>query len=73
VLLADCPVADARDVVERLRAATPEGQTCSAGLAQYDGTQSADELVRCADAALYGAKLTGRNRSHLHFVPLGVG
>jgi diguanylate cyclase (GGDEF)-like protein len=73
VLLADCPVADARDVVERLRAATPEGQTCSAGLAQYDGAQSADELVRCADAALYEAKLTGRNRSHLHFVPLGVG
>jgi diguanylate cyclase (GGDEF)-like protein len=73
VLLPDCSLAEALAVIERLRAATPEGQTCSAGLAEYDGTQSGDELVHCADTALYQAKVAGRDRSHVHFAPLAVG
>jgi diguanylate cyclase (GGDEF)-like protein len=73
VLLPECSLAEALAVIERLRAATPEGQTCSVCLAEYDGTQTADELVRCADTALYEAKLAGRDRSHVHFAPLAAG
>ncbi|MGH2944121.1 MAG: GGDEF domain-containing protein, partial [Solirubrobacteraceae bacterium] len=36
VLLPDCGEADAVTVIERLRAVTPSGQTCSAGVAQWD-------------------------------------
>jgi diguanylate cyclase len=41
---------------------TPERQTLSAGLATWDGLESADELVARADAALYAAKAGGRDR-----------
>jgi diguanylate cyclase (GGDEF)-like protein len=50
-------------VVERLRAAVPEGQTCSAGLVVWNGEETPDELVARADAALYEAKGQGRNRT----------
>jgi diguanylate cyclase (GGDEF)-like protein len=49
-------------VLRRLMAATPLGQTFSAGLAQWDGVETSDELVARADAALYTAKRGGRNR-----------
>ena len=62
VLLCDCSGASARNVVERLREAMPEGLTCCAGLAQWDGAMSAEELMGKADSALYGAKDLGRNR-----------
>jgi diguanylate cyclase (GGDEF)-like protein/PAS domain S-box-containing protein len=55
----------AHAVVERLRAAVPEGQSCSAGLAVWNGSESADELVARADAALYQAKREGRDRTVL--------
>ncbi len=41
---------------------TPLGQTFSAGLAQWDGAETSDELVARADAALYTAKRGGRDR-----------
>jgi diguanylate cyclase (GGDEF)-like protein/PAS domain S-box-containing protein len=50
-------------VLERVRAAVPQGQTCSAGLAAFDGAESATDLVGRADAALYEAKLQGRDRT----------
>ncbi|MDX6719412.1 MAG: hypothetical protein QOJ63_1666, partial [Solirubrobacteraceae bacterium] len=50
-------------VLARVRAATPKGQTCSAGLAVFSGSESADELVARADAALYEAKAQGRDRT----------
>jgi diguanylate cyclase (GGDEF)-like protein/PAS domain S-box-containing protein len=53
----------ALSVVERLRGAVPEGQTCSAGLVVWDGRETPDELVARADAALYEAKRQGRNRT----------
>jgi diguanylate cyclase (GGDEF)-like protein len=62
VLLPDCTHADALAVTERVRAATPAGETCSAGVAQWDGRESADALVGRADAALYAAKAGGRDR-----------
>jgi diguanylate cyclase (GGDEF)-like protein/PAS domain S-box-containing protein len=57
------PVSTAAGVLARVRAAVPQGQTCSAGLASFDGSESAEELVGRADAALYEAKLQGRNRT----------
>jgi diguanylate cyclase (GGDEF)-like protein len=63
VILADCALADARELVERLRAHTPEGVTCSAGIAEWDREETPDSLVGRADAALYEAKRTGRDRT----------
>jgi diguanylate cyclase (GGDEF)-like protein len=54
---------EAAAVVERLRAVNPRGQTFSAGLAVFNGTETADELVSRADHALYRAKATGRDRT----------
>jgi diguanylate cyclase (GGDEF)-like protein/PAS domain S-box-containing protein len=62
VVLPNCGPLDAVDIVERLRAATPEEQTCSAGLALWRPGESVDELVARADIALYAAKEAGRDR-----------
>lgn len=48
--------------VEGLRRVTPDGQTCSAGMARWDGEETAAQLVGRADAALYEAKRAGRDR-----------
>jgi diguanylate cyclase (GGDEF)-like protein len=58
-----CPVQEALDVVERLRAVMPDHQTCSAGIACWDGCESAVELLGRADDALYEAKRAGRNQT----------
>jgi GGDEF domain-containing protein len=50
-------------VLERLRPVTPAGQTFSAGLATWDGTETSKELIARADRALYAAKSSGRNRT----------
>ncbi len=61
VVLPDTPVEQAEEIVERLRGATPGEQTCSAGIAVWDGAESIDELVARADSALYVAKAGGRD------------
>lgn len=61
VVLPDCSLEEAGEIVERLRAATPGEQTCSAGLALWDGVESIDELISRADSALYMAKAGGRD------------
>jgi diguanylate cyclase (GGDEF)-like protein len=63
VLLHDADGAGAHGTLERLRLATPAGQTFSAGLATWDATESSDELIARADRALYAAKQSGRNRT----------
>jgi diguanylate cyclase (GGDEF)-like protein len=61
--LPDCPPAKALAVVERIRHVTPDGETLSAGVAFWNGEESADDLLGRADAALYEAKARGRNQA----------
>jgi diguanylate cyclase (GGDEF)-like protein/PAS domain S-box-containing protein len=49
-------------VVERLRRAGPHPCTCSAGVAMWDGAETATDLFGRADAALYVAKQSGGNQ-----------
>jgi len=63
VALPACPLERALDVVERLRAAIPGEGSCSAGVALWDGGESASELLGRADRALYEAKHRGRDRT----------
>ena len=62
ILLPDTPPEQAGEIVERLRATTPMGQTCSAGLACWDYLESIEDLLARADRALYEAKAAGRDR-----------
>jgi diguanylate cyclase (GGDEF)-like protein len=50
-------------VTERLRRVVPGGATCSAGIATWDGDQTAAQLIAAADAFLYAAKAAGRDRT----------
>jgi diguanylate cyclase (GGDEF)-like protein len=52
----------AQEMLDRLRGALPEDQTCSAGVCQWDGEESAEQLTARADTLLYAAKAAGRNR-----------
>jgi len=63
--LPGCTPEQAIEVAERVRAATPEGETCSIGIAFWDGGETAPTLLGRADTALYQAKHRGRNLSVL--------
>ena len=52
----------AQEMLDRLRGALPEDQTCSAGVCQWNGEESAEQLTARADTLLYAAKAAGRNR-----------
>jgi diguanylate cyclase (GGDEF)-like protein len=62
VILPGSDLDSGRQVLDRLRSATSERQTVSVGLAQWDGTETPEELVARADAALYETKRAGRGR-----------
>jgi diguanylate cyclase (GGDEF)-like protein len=62
VILRNCTLPDAALALERLREATPDGQTCSVGLASWDGREAPLELTARADDALYTSKKHGRDR-----------
>ena len=62
VLLPSSDVDDAEATLRRLTRLTPHGQTCSGGVAQWDGIETPHALMRRADGALYAAKRAGRNR-----------
>jgi diguanylate cyclase (GGDEF)-like protein len=64
-----CGAEQAVLLVDRLRAAVPDGQTCSAGVALYASGESAEALLARADAALYAAKAAGRDRTELASEP----
>lgn len=63
LLLPRCTADEAVPLLDRVRGLTPRGQTCSAGLAEWDGREEAEGLVARADTALYEAKGLGRDRT----------
>jgi diguanylate cyclase (GGDEF)-like protein len=65
VLLPGTGLDEARLMAEQLRSVMPSGQTCSAGVAGWNGEESPDALVERVDAALYAAKVAGRDRVRL--------
>ncbi len=63
-----CPglwAADARPVVDAVRAGTPGGQTASVGVATWDPDTEPSSVVAAAVRALREAKLGGRDQVHL--------
>ena len=66
VLLPHTTAADAEVVLDRLRRAVTHDQTCSIGLAVWDGIESPAHLFSRADQALYHAKHEGRDRIAVH-------
>lgn len=56
LLLPDCDSADGTGIVDRMRAAMPDGHTLSAGVATWDGEESFGEVVKRADEGLYDDK-----------------
>jgi diguanylate cyclase (GGDEF)-like protein len=65
LLLPGVHVESAIEVLARLRAVTPLGQSFSAGLAVWNGIETSDELIARADQALYVAKGAGRARTEV--------
>lgn len=68
LLLPDCGLDDAHEVVARIVAAiardlAPAGVTASAGVASFPTHRSVSELVAAADRALYTSKQQGRGRT----------
>jgi diguanylate cyclase (GGDEF)-like protein len=61
VVLPGCSAGDAHGLVDRLRRHTPAGQTCSAGVATWDGGETIAELLERAHRALHRAKGQGRD------------
>ena len=72
VLLPDCPAGEVDGLLERLRSATPGGQTVSVGVAYLQDGETAGDLVARADAALYIAKQSGRDRVVVSRSPDGL-
>jgi diguanylate cyclase (GGDEF)-like protein/PAS domain S-box-containing protein len=62
LVLPDCPSDEVLGLLDRFRAATPQDQTVSVGIAYWDRAESPESLVARADAALYEAKDAGRDR-----------
>jgi len=62
LVLPGCELENALETAERLRAATPAGQTCSVGVAEWLRDEDAISLISRADTALYDAKSQGRDR-----------
>ncbi len=71
VTLPNTDIEGAKVIVERLRASIPDvldddlakRVTCSAGIAEWNGSETVRELVGRADQALYAAKKAGRDQS----------
>lgn len=62
VLLPETDLMAARAALDRVRLATPGGQTCSIGIAQWTPGETTAQWIGRADAALYDAKDGGRDR-----------
>jgi diguanylate cyclase (GGDEF)-like protein/PAS domain S-box-containing protein len=64
LVLPGCHTGVATSLLHRLQAATPEGQSFSAGLAAYSLMATPGELLEESDRMLYTAKRAGRARIH---------
>jgi diguanylate cyclase (GGDEF)-like protein len=73
VVMPGATAEQAAEVLERLRAVTPQAQPFSAGVACWDGQEISDELVARADRALYAAKAAGRDRVTVGAPPVAAG
>ncbi len=56
LILPGCDLHGAAAVLERLLLLTPNGQSCSVGVAIWDGRESPDQLISRIDSALYEGK-----------------
>lgn len=59
--LPGCGLDRAEEVVARLRQVMPSDETFSSGIARWNGTETAQDLLIRADMALYTAKAIGRD------------
>jgi diguanylate cyclase (GGDEF)-like protein len=66
VLLPSTRSTEAQGVLDRMRRTVSHDQTCSIGLAEWDGLESPADLFARADQALYHAKHQGRDRIAVH-------
>ena len=64
VLLPGSAAVVAEEVARRILGAVPFNQTCSIGIATWDGEEPAYELVHRADQGMYAAKAAGGGRIH---------
>ena len=63
LLLPNCDTSHAVDVIERLRDSVYSDRTCSAGFAERRSGEPIEAVMARADAALYEAKSSGRDRA----------
>jgi diguanylate cyclase (GGDEF)-like protein len=61
IILPNCGLGEAIDVMDRVREATPREQTGSAGVARWDGEEPSELLQARCEEALAAAKQAGRN------------
>jgi diguanylate cyclase (GGDEF)-like protein len=55
-LLPDCSEGEAQEIISRVTPTTPSLQSCAAGIAEWDGMETSDELVWRADTELLRQK-----------------
>ena len=63
IVLVNCTTVSAVQLCWRLREATPEGHSFSAGLASLHASETLDGLVKRADHYLAQAKARGQDRT----------
>ena len=61
IVLPNCGLGEAVEVIDRVRAATPRGQSASAGVGRWDGEEPAELLQARCEEALSAAKQAGRD------------
>lgn len=71
VAMPGCGLAEAVELGDQLRVALPDGVTCSVGVAEWNGSESAADLLARADQALYAAKNSGRDATFALPTPAG--